>query len=251
MLVKAYPARTLKDIERAITHPDLDKELALAAMKRYYQVGNDVVIGWKNPKRRGSAMTPVGSELIYGNVAAGTAKNTFTTEFQINDTAGMGPAPIIPQGFFLPAAARGKALRIVTRGICSVTGTPTWIWTHRFNPTLTPANPPTGANVGSNAAATALTGVTNQLWEAEIDVQCVTEGAAGANSTFRGLGTLFAAGLFASAATLSIFAGGASPGTVATVDISTTNTFTLSSTCSASSASNSIQLLQLLIFGLN
>ncbi len=243
--------RRFSDIERDITHLDLDREMWRAGRHRFVlepETGQVVPV---KTISGGSFLTGTGTELIYSNPVAGTAKTTFTTEFMINDTTAMGPAPVIPAWFFMPAGQKAKALRIVARGIASVTGTPTWIWTFRFNPTVTPAVPPTGPNVGSNAAATALTGVTNQLWECELDVQLTIEGAAGSNSTLRGLGMITAPGLFASASTLAIFGSGATPGTVATFDMSLLNTLTVGSTCSASSGSNSIQLLQLLVFGLN
>jgi hypothetical protein len=164
----------------------------------------------------------------------------------------MGPIAALPAYFFQPIGqARGKAIRIIARGVAGVTGTPTWIWTFRLNPTLAPANPPTGATIGINAAATALSGVSAQLWQAELDVQMSIEGAAGANSTLRGLGLVIAPGLFTPAASSSLFGGGASPGTVATYDQSVINTLTVGATSSANSASNTITLLQLLIVGWN
>ena len=241
--------RTEKDIEKSITCLDIEKEMYLADRFRFHQKNGKVI---PLPiSKFGSFLTGTGTELIYSNPTVGTAKTTFTTEFMINDTAGMGPAPVLPAWFFMPSRSRSQAIRIVARGITSVTATPTWIWTFRLNPVVTPAVPPTGPNVGSTGTLTALTGVTNQLWEAELDVQLTLEGAAGSNSTVRGLGRLLAPGLFTTVAGMAIFGSGASPGTVATVDISLLNTLTVGSTCGTSSASNSIQLLQLLVFGLN
>jgi len=100
------------------------------------------------------------------------------------------------------------------------------------------------------AALATGSGVTNQLSEFEGDIVMRTIGAAGANSTVQGLGVVGCGGL-ASPFSYPIWGSAASPGTVATVDTSITNYFNFNVACSASSASNSITLLQLLIIGRN
>ena len=253
--IRRHPQRrSIDDIARSIFKPDIQREMDTAIAQRWMQNESGLIVpgGLYNRKRRGSFLTGTVCELIYTNSAVFTAKASFTAEFQINDTAGDAPTAFLPAGFFPPGPAFvGKTVRITARGVAGVTGTPTWVWTNRFNPTFSPANPPTGPNVGSNAAATALSGVSAQLWEYTVDVQMVTRGAAGNNSTLRGLGMLNAPGLITPASTCSMFGAGASPGTVATFDWSLANTLTVGSTCSASSASNTIQVLQLLMFGLN
>lgn len=244
-------ARTQKDIERSITHFDQEYEMAMAERSRMVIDPRTGMVVPVHSIQGGSFLTGTGVELIYSNPIAGAAKASFTTEFMINDTPTMGPAPVLPAFFFMPSRGRSQAIKIVARGVAGVTGTPTWIWTFRLNAVVTPAVPPTGPNVGSNSAATALTGVTAQFWEAELDVQMTLEGAAGGNSTLRGLGRIFAPGLFAPAASSALFGSGASPGTVATFDASLLSTLSVGSTCSASSASNTIQLLQLFVYGLN
>ena len=244
--------RTEQEIEHSLTHFDLDRELWEANRRNFVlDRRSGLVLPYRPVRGGGSGLSGSFAECLYSNPLAVTAKASFTTEFMINDTTGMGAAPVLPAFFFWPGKARGKHVRIVARGIASVTGTPTWVWTFRLNPVVTPAVPPTGPNVGSDSAATALSGVTNQLWEAELDVQFRLEGAPGNNSTLVGLGLVSAPGLFTPAATSSLFGGSASPGTVATFDYSLLNTLTVGSTCSASSASNSIQLLQLFVYDMN
>ncbi len=75
-----------------------------------------------------------------------------------------------------------------------------------------------------------------------------TVGADGANSTMRGAGLITSPGL-ATPFLYAIFGGAASPGTVATVDASIENFINFNVACSASSATNSITLLQLVAFG--
>lgn len=194
-----------------------------------------------------SFLTGTNTELIYASTAAGTAKNTFTSEVQINDTAGMGAQAHLPADFWLPNNTQpGRGIRIVARGILSSTATPTYTFTIRFGAA---ANTSSAIVLGS-AALTTGSGVSNQMFELEGDVILTTLGAAGTNSTVRGTGMIQCGGL-ASPFTYPVWGGAASPGTVATVDTSITNYINFNVTCSASSASNTITLQQLLIFGLN
>lgn len=195
-----------------------------------------------------SFYTNTNLELIYASVAAGTAKNTFTTEVQINDTAGMGVQAHLPADFWLPNRAQsvGRGIRIVARGILSSTATPTYTFTCRGGAA---GNITTGILLGS-AALTTGSGVTNQAWEFEGDFILEAIGAAGTNSTGRGTGQIQCGGL-ASPFNFPCWGGGASPGTVATIDTTIVNYINFNVACSASSASNTITLQQLLVYGLN
>ena len=194
-----------------------------------------------------SFLTGTNTELIYASTAAGTAKNTFTSEVQINDTAGMGAQPHLPPDFWQPNQNQtGRGIRIVARGILSSTGTPTYTFTVRFGA----AGNTSSAIVLGSAALTTGSGVSNQMFELEGDVILTTMGAAGTNSTVRGIGLIQCGGL-ASPFCYPVYGGAASPGTVATVDTSITNYINFNVACSASSASNTITLQQLLVFGLN
>ncbi len=245
--------RTEAEIERAITHPDLDYERLRAARFRFVSDDGHVcmlpVIGGGTQGLSGGTYT----ELIYSNPLVGTAKNTFTTEFAINDTAGMGPLMTLPAEFWVPSSMRGKTLRVVARGVQLGTAStpPTWLWTFRLNPTLTPAVPPTGPIIAGGAAAVTGTTTANTLWEAEFDVQATLEGAAGNNSTLRGAGMVSSPRGIASPFGMDLFGGAASPGTVATFDWSVQNTMTVGITCGTSLAANQMQLIQLFVFALN
>jgi hypothetical protein len=191
-----------------------------------------------------SFLTATQSELIYSNTSVATAKNTFTAEALINDTAGMGPQPVLPPYFWQPSGSVAKAIKVIARGIISSTGTPTFQVICRLGGAASIAGP----SIGTATALATASGITNRAWELEMDAQLTVAGAPGGNSTVRGLGLFTIAG---SASVSDVFGGGASPGTVATVDISILNYINISAVCSASSASNSITLLQLLVFGLN
>lgn len=245
----------LEELHRLVESPlDPEYEAWRAARRKVSEIWtpdvNPTVYRRNRKSERGSFLTGTSTEVIYSNGAAGTAKNTFTTEFTINDTTGMGPFPVLPPYFFLPTRGTSQSVRIVARGIYSTTSAPTWQTFVRFN-SGAPAVPPTGPNVGSTAATALGSTQTNLVWEHEEDVQMVTMGANGANSTLRGLGIFTAALTASTSLALGILGGGASPGTVATFDISTTTYVTFSAACGTSSGSNSIQLLQLIIMGLN
>lgn len=192
-----------------------------------------------------SFYTGTNTELLYASTASGSAKASFTTEAQINDTAGMGVQCHLPADFWYPNRAQtGRGIRLVARGVIGSTASPTFTLTVRAGAagnTTAPILLGTAALTGANNAA--------QIFELEGDIILTTIGAAGANSTVQGIGTLTTPGL---ANTISpVWGGAASPGTVATLDTSITNYINVNAACSASNAANTIQLLQLLVFGLN
>jgi hypothetical protein len=269
-----------RQMERAVTYRDLDFELDRASWYRYQRDKAGVVyrvqttprsrlkgygrVGPYAPGIRGSVLERAhtrgsgmgnGSyaELIYSNIAAGTAKNTFTTEFQINDTAAMGPAPVIPAFYYNPQVGIGKTLRIIADVIQLGTAStpPTWQVIHRLNPVVTPAVPPTGPNVGGMTAGVTGTTTASTLWRSELDVQATIFGAAGNNSTLRGTGMVWSPTGFVSPFMAALLGGGASPGTVATFDFSLLNTLTYGVVCGTSLAANQVQLIGLLVIGLN
>ena len=190
-------------------------------------------------------------DLVYANVASGTAKNTFSTEATpiLNDTTGMGAQAQFNPFYFDPAYAKsGKTVRVVARGICSTTATPTYQFIVRLGATGIAAS-----IAWESPAATTLTGIASKGWSFCADIVTRTLAGAGANSTIQGIGELFgdATGFNANSLVLMGWANNAQPGTVATFDYSIANTVNVNVICSASSASNSVQLLQLLVWGLN
>lgn len=203
------------------------------------------------PIRGGSFITGTSVELIYANTASGTAKASFTSEFaSLNDTTGMGNLAHLPVDFWTPSNTNGRTIRVEAWGIVSSTATPTYTFTTR----LGTAGSTSAAIIAGTAALTTGSGITNLGWAAKAMVTMVTVGAAGANSTVRGNGRLDSG--------TSVFStnGGGNPynasasgtaPTVATVDTSITNFVNFNITCSASSASNSIQLLGLHVWGMN
>lgn len=192
-----------------------------------------------------SFYTGTNTELLYASTSPGTAKSSFTTEAQINDTAGMGVQAHLPADFWFPNRTQpGRGIKIVARGLIGSTASPNFTLTVRAGA----AGNITSAILLGTAALTAANN-SAQIWELEGDVILTNIGAAGANSTVQGVGVLSSPGL--ANQTSPAFGGAAAPGTVATLDTSITNYINVNAACSASNAANTIQLLQLLVFGLN
>jgi hypothetical protein len=202
------------------------------------------------PMAGGSFITGTGQELIYSNIAAGTAKNTFTTEIGINDTAGMGAVAHVPVDFWTPSNVIGKVLRVEAYGIVSSTATPTFTFTTRVGTQLNV----TAAIILGTAALTAGSGITNLGWSCHGNVTLTVVGAAGANSTGRGVGQHVAGNtVFTTNSGVNPYNAAASTTapTVATIDTSIVNYINFNVACSASSASNGVTLLGLQVWGLN
>lgn len=193
-----------------------------------------------------SFLTATNPELLYVSTLAGAAKASFTSEFQINDTATMGYQASIPPYFWQNNPTNiGKSLFIKAYGILSSTGTPTYTFSAR----LGSAGSTSAAIILGSAALTTGSGVSNQIWDFEGYVTMKTLGVAGANSTVLGVGRIVSPGTANKIDPL--YGGAASPGTVATVDTSIQNFVNFNVACSASNASNSITLQYLAVWGLN
>lgn len=186
------------------------------------------------------------TSLLYASNAAFTAKGTFTTEVTINDETGGGQAFFLPAGFFKPPTVN-YGFKVIARGILSSTGTPTYTFSLRGG---TKANTSAAILLGS-AALTTGSGVTNKGWEFEGDIIVRTNAASGANSTIYGQGVIASPAGLASPFAYDLFGGAAQPGTAATFDTSIANYINFNVACSASSSSNTITLLSLIVLALN
>jgi hypothetical protein len=200
-----------------------------------------------------SLITGTGMELLYANIAVGTALATFTTEAVLNDTTGMGVQARLPADFWLPSRTSvGRGIKIVARGILSSTTTgPTYLINIRLGGSQSITGPIILGMATSNTVAASMT---NMNWELEGDVIMVTPGAAGAaNSTVCGVGMFVTAANGASSPPVPgrvCYGGAATPGTV-NVQTDTSQYINVTCTCGTSNASNSVRLQQLLVFGLN
>jgi hypothetical protein len=195
-----------------------------------------------------SFLTGTNTELIYSSTGAGAAYNTSVTQTLLNANSTTMVQAHIPPDFWLPTnTSIGRGIRIVARGLISTTtGPPTFT----FNVYLGASGATTTQILGAPAITT-VASVTNVYWELQGDFILTAIGKAGTNSSGAGYGTVVSPAGFASPFTYALFGGAAQPGTIANVDTSITNYINVMGTWSASSASNSVTLEQLLVFGLN
>jgi hypothetical protein len=187
-------------------------------------------------------------ETLYTSTGVGTAKNTFAVESQINDVAGMGVQARIPKDFWLPNNAQiGRGIRIKAAGIVSSTGTPTYTLTCR----LGAQGNTTTAAILQTPAMTTVSGAANGFWEFEGDFILTAIGGVGANSSGRGIGHVLSGASAFATSIYPLFGGGASPGSISNLDTSVDNFVNFNANCSTSNVANQIQLLKLLVKGLN
>ena len=195
-----------------------------------------------------SYITGTVTELIYSSTAVGATLASFTAEAQLNTTATMGVCAHLPPDFWLPNNSQvGRGIKVIARGILSSSGTPTYTW--RIRSGAYGASGFSTAILAGTPALTTATGASNQIWELEADVIMTDINGAGTDSVIQGVGKIISPGL--NPVVGAVYGGGSSPGTVSTVDTSITNYINVSVACSASSASNTVTLQQLLVFGLN
>ncbi len=185
-----------------------------------------------------SFITGGATELLYASLAAGTAVAA-ASETQINDTTLMGVQARLEPDFWLPSPGQtGKAIHVTARGILSSGSLATNV---TFNVRGGAAG--TGGLILLGSTANAMTAsLTNVGWVIEGDIIVSTMGAAGANSTVQGYGSLLNN---ASSSTWPI----PMVGTAATLDTSITNY--ISVTALFSQAGCSVTCQQLLVYGLN
>jgi hypothetical protein len=192
-----------------------------------------------------SFYTGTQNEVLFSNFTASTNLATFTTEDNLQKTY---PPVIIPAGFFGgDGKASGKSLRILSRGQLGTTSAPTFTWTVRLLTSTTWSAG--GVVVGTTGAVTAGSTVTLAPWTLDMTIGLRTLGI-GAASTVVHMGDVRGATALASPFIATI---PAANGTfsVATVDNSTQYYLFISAACSASSASNLINMQQLIVYGEN
>jgi hypothetical protein len=231
--------RMLSDVDRAV---DLDWLMEFEQLQ------------WRDKVRAmryqgdpmASFVTGTSAEILYNSLAAGASAATFTAETNLNTTATMGVGAKLGADFFIADPSQlGRAIKITAQYVIGTTGTPTFTFTIRMGSTQGAV---TGTIALGSAAVTTISAAAARGAFADGYVTLTAIGAAGANSTIRGIGTVSGAAL---AATGDLFGGAASPGTVATFDTSVTNFINVNAACGTSNAANTIQLLQLMVWGLN
>lgn len=190
-------------------------------------------------------------ELLYASTAVGTAVADTATETALNDSTGMGAAPVLPANYFANGRV-GRALRIVARGIVSTpsSSVPTLTLRLRSGAATIQATPSGGVNILGSAAIAEGASLASAFFEFEGDIVLTALGTTSGSSTVRGLGLMTGAAL-PTPFSAALYAGSATPGSVATFDTTTAQTLVLSAQWATAVASTSITLQQFLVYGQN
>ena len=249
------PGRSQKEIERSITHLDLDWEIEFYRNRKIIidpktgEIG-PVSLGRDGP---GTLFTGIPCELLYHDMGtANTSVAGTAAEVVMNLYNPFGQSAVIPAGFWLPGFGPiGRTAKLVVRGIATTAAAAgTAIFTTRMGAAQSTAATIVGITptvVPSTPAVATLS-----MWEQELDVELQSFGTANAAAVCRGLGkhgmpgqVLTSLGFFPMTGQTALSNGL----TAATVDITVNNFISWNQNCTAASVT-AIQLLQAFIYGM-
>jgi len=234
------PAASLKLSRRGRTTDTLD-EIALRHAQRVMDLQESI---------RCSGITGTWTELMFSNTSDYAALASSAVEASLL-TPGPKMQPVVPALFFDGNKGVGRGMVIVARGVLSNTGTPTMTFQVRLG-TTAGASQLGGTPVAVSAAITTASGVTNKFWEMRVELICNTPGQGTGNTVLNCAGYVTSPGGFGSPFTYAMEP--TTPDTAtwtATIDNTVTQYINITETWSASSASNTLTLKQLFVYGLN
>jgi hypothetical protein len=196
-----------------------------------------------------SGYTQTWSEMLFSNRSDFTAVASSASETSL--LSGTNEQPVLPALFFDGNRGFGRTVSFVGQGVLGTTGTPTITFTVRFGTTSGPSYL-SGVAVSVSAAITTSSGVSNKYWRMQLDISCNTPGIGTGNTTLSGAGYVMSPGGFASPFIYPMEPSTPDTATwTSTIDSSLTQYVNFSITWSASSASNTCTLKQLLAWGQN
>lgn len=182
------------------------------------------------------------TEALAANTAVGSSFASFTTSQSIGPAA--SGAGYLPANFFLPALGVGKSLLIKAFGVLGTTSTPNLTLGVSFNTTQ-----------GTFATAIATTGAiaapasgSNMPWELDAIATCTATGASGSILADGAL-KIYPTGT--TVQNLRCSSSTANPNTAVTISTESAYYVELFAAFSASSASNNIQVYNVVVLGLN
>lgn len=190
------------------------------------------------------------SEVIYSMPAAGTALASSVTRTIISSTGSASlPAFQLPTPLWQPSYAVGRGLRVNFGGTFGTTGTPTLqLWLQ-----LDTTQGTAGTTLASTGALTTPSGVTNGNFYGQVDIVATTQGLASnvyTEGVFVNGFVMIGTGNNAATATATTIMVGA-PQTAVAYNPLSTNYLEVSAQWGTSSASNTIQLTEYMVSGLN
>ncbi len=191
------------------------------------------------------------TEVIYSMPAAGTALANSTAKTVISSTGSATlPAFQLPTPLWQPSYAVGRGLRLSFGGTFGTTGSPTlqfWVY---FDTTQGNA---TGTVMASTGLFAPGTGITSGNFYGQLDIVATTQGLS-SNVYTEGVFTngfvMYGAGNNA-ATTAGTFAMIGSPASAISYNPLATNYIDIAAQWSAASASNTVQLTEFMVSGLN
>ncbi len=197
-----------------------------------------------------SATTGTWDEVMY--VSGAGAVFTAIASVNVDTTLLAGPneQPTIPAFFYFNKQGLLRKIRLRSKGVLSCTATPTYTFKWSFSTTSGSAT--IGTTLAISAAITCASGITNQMWESQLDLTCTAVGTGSGNTTVNVSGWVKSPGGFAAPYEYGMMPSqGALATWTATLDNSLTNYINLSVAPSASSSSNTVQCKHLEMHGEN
>jgi hypothetical protein len=186
------------------------------------------------------------NEILYSSAVASTALGTFTTEDNLMKGMPLCKLPDLGQ-LFTKLGSDTSCMKFRAMGQASATSTPTYTFSLRaINSATWSAG---GILLGSSNACTCVSGVTNGIWQIDLDIAFRTAAVPGTSTITVVCGGTVTGSAFTSASN-SLPAAGTSPA-VTTLDVTTQYYLFLSAACSASSASNTINTQLAKLYGEN
>lgn len=195
-----------------------------------------------------SDYTDAKSEVLWSNIAAGTALATFTTEASL--MGGIVPA-VIPGGYFFNNTSVGRTLKLKAwLKIGSTTTGPTMQFSIRVFNHGTAFSAGGGVLLGTHAAQTMA--VSQVLAPVELEVDMIMDNVnPGATSVLTTFGKVWSPKGFVSPFGATIPDNNVTTNTVSTFDAWQTYDLYLSATCGTSNAANTAQLFRGKLYGEN
>lgn len=188
-----------------------------------------------------SFTTGTQTEVVGVNTAVGSSFASFTSAQYIGAPSGAG---YLPANFVNLSRGAGTSLLIKANGTISTTGTPTFVMAVTANTTQGTYN-----SSGILATTTAITQGSAESavpWELDVIITCTATGASGSWLS-DGMWKIYPTGTSLIAARIA----NSTPNTPLTLSTESAYYIELAGTFSASSASNAVQVDNVLVFGLN